>query len=548
MFELPGLRRICILSAGLPFHLFIARGFAQYQPIQGQGGMIGQQSQQQLRLMSAWDTQTSYKRIRVSKRADIELTYPLIASYVEKPELAFTVDDFVVDEDSYPRRRSRRSGASETELEEPPLPVRDDAHGVIEKYVKGLGLGGITTELMLKALEWKRGHLKGEKPETPDGFYLHNRLYASTATVLLLSLCKNITTLYLGGVGYGTPLQDYLLKSNYGRLPAPGLQRVKNVEIILSSHGHSDDRTYKSLEFLDYFRYFHRLPALNTVTMEGFAEYQANRALFPSGTSSLKELHIGHTDISGGMLSTLVRMPKSLEKLSVSQGGLWSTDGGSAMISLVSLSKALLDHKDTLRVLDLDVDSTLSPSQAAGAHDGLHEQGDESRQHMIDTWGSEEEAFENEKDEYFDLDEAASTGPLWTDDIPSTRRYGYTIGSLHDLAALTHLSISARVLLGPAKAGTPPRQLFDTPPSRLVDALPPSLEFLRLYDYRRGENTDIDGHVDELLEKKEERLPRLQVIEGVDEMVVGDGSRYDERAPAEELWQRPKTDLGWVEA
>lgn len=82
---------------------------------------------------------------------------------------------------------------------------------------------------------------------------------------------------------------------------------------------------------------------------------------------------------------------------------------------------------------------------------------------------------------------------------------------------------------------------------RLVDALPPNLEFLRLYGYKRGQFPNIDAHVTELLEKKDERFPRLKGIEGVDEFLPGVPGQYGPEPDEEDVWKRPKGNLDWLE-
>lgn len=521
---------------------------AQYQPVQGDRDFVGQQPLSGSQPVSNQSTALSFKRIRVANGEDIDKTYTLMGIYIKQPELAFTVDEFVADEDVQAGDGWNRWGDSiDPRFKQPPIPVQEDVHSTIEAYVQGLQLGNETTLSMITALDWKKRQLKGEVPDSPKGFNHHNWHYASTAMVVLMSLCKNVTNLYLGGVGYQTPLEHYLLKSNYALIPEPGLQRVKRVEIIPSDSRRWDERTYEDVELLDYFRYVHRLPMLETVFMDGMAEYQANRELFPPGTSNLKKLHIGHTDISGGMLATIVRIPSGLEELHIQEGGLWSVDGGSADIWAKALGKALLDHRETLRMIELDLGRAL-PTTVIGAPPGVgyEAEGDieDFEEEMGTTW---DEYYDREMDEYFDLDQAASSRPLIGSEVPDTRKYGYTIGSFHDFTALTHLSLNFRFLFGPAKDWKSHR-LAGAPPTRLIDALPPTLEYLCLYNYVRGENLDIDELVDELLDNMATRLPRLQTVRGISETVHSEGSKYHEDSPEEELWVRPELDLGWVSA
>ncbi|KAM0815932.1 hypothetical protein AB5N19_01733 [Seiridium cardinale] len=194
----------------LDLNLLFAPCSAQYQPIQGHGGIVNQQNTQQIRPLSAWDNPQSYIRIRIAKTSDFDLTYPLIAAYVEHPDLAFTVDELVVDEDASPGSRCDIwAGRENPRLRLQPSPVREDAQVAIERYVHGLGLGNTTTKAMLEVFDWKKRHLKGEAPDSPKGLKVHDQAYASAAMTVLISLCSNITTLYLGDVGSNTPLEDY---------------------------------------------------------------------------------------------------------------------------------------------------------------------------------------------------------------------------------------------------------------------------------------------------------------------------------------------------
>ncbi|ETS80028.1 hypothetical protein PFICI_07557 [Pestalotiopsis fici W106-1] len=520
--------------------------------MQGQGGLMGQQPLPDSQSGSTQGIAPSFKRIRVANGQDIDKTYALLGLYIKKPELAFTVDDFVADESVGGRQSCRLWGDNEIDprFKRPAIPVQDDVHSTIEAYVQGLQLGDDTTLSMIKSLDWKKRQIKGEIPDSPKGFDRHNWEYASAAMVILMSLCKNVTNLYLGGVGSHTSLGHYLQKSNYGLIPQPGLQRVKRVEFIRSAHRSWDGLNYETVELLGYFRYFHRLPMLEAVFMDGVAEYQAHRELFPPGTSNLKRIRIEHADISSGMLATILRIPRKLEEVHIQEGGLWSIDGGSPHISAKTLSKALLDHKETLRVLDLDVGRSLL-AMIGGAPRGMgYEEPDGLEGLEEDLGESINDYYAGERDAYFDLDEkqSDSSRPLLVYQVASTRKYGYTIGSFHDFTAMTHLSLNFRFLFGPGTIEDSPRRLVEAPPFRLIDALPPTLEYLCLYNYVRGENIDIDELVDELLNYMATRLPRLQTVRGILETVHSEGSKYSEHDSEEELWEQPELDLGWIEA
>jgi hypothetical protein len=81
----------------------------------------------------------------------------------------------------------------------------------------------------------------------------------------------------------------------------------------------------------------------------------------------------------------------------------------------------------------------------------------------------------------------------------------------------------------------------------LVDGLPASLESLRIYGYSRGESSIHDDHVDELMEKMGECLPKLKNIEGLEETIEVVKNRTTD-VEEEDLWERPHVDIDWLKA
>ncbi|KAH6657862.1 hypothetical protein BKA67DRAFT_533049 [Truncatella angustata] len=527
-----------------------------------------QHSSRRSKYKSAGPLSKRYRRLRVDLHNEEDFTYPLIASYVQNPSLASTVEEFVIDEHSYPGSY----GTGEDNLWRPIVgPIAPEtscsvprsAHDSIVAYIKSLGLGDATADQMIQAFEWKRRKLSGplcggHRTGCSGLDELRDLHYVSAATVILLALCENIRILYMGGVRHETPLHQFLLKNNYELLHHPVLRNVKCVEIIPSCYTRWNyDGVYYDLEFMEYFKYFHRLPNLHTVTMEGIGEYQAESCVFPPATSNLKKLHIGHTDMSSWMFRGILSIPKALEELSISEGGFSHMDGGNSILYPKHLRMALLEHRETLRVLDLDLGRCLPEIDSTWARNAYYNTPASSIDHGHGSFCAEVYQ-EYQDDEYFRLDLAKSKRPLYANKVPDTQKYGYTIGSLHDFISLTHLSINFRLLFGPSKEQdnenpalylypNPIRRLAEEPTSRLIDTLPPNLEYLCLYNYNRGENRDIDEQVEELMEKRNGRLPKLLVVKGVEEEVVGVTAQYDDEIPEGEHWERPEVDLSCVE-
>lgn len=491
----------------------------------------------------SWSSPPRYSRIRLVTPEDFEAAYPILASYAVDPALALTVKELAIDAEGWPPARfgiSYRTNVGG--IHDPAKPVDNRAHGLLENRIRDIGLSPEATEGMVTALAWKATLLLGQKPDEPDGYDKLATNYVSAVAILLLSFCRNITHLYFGEIAGWSfqPLVEFLYKSNYGLISQE--HRVfQNLETAqkFDVHDMGDDRGYYRTEYLEEMRLFHRLPKFSRLILDGTGEYQANRLTFPpgSGSAPIKTIEMRHTDIYGSMLASLLRITRGLENFTISIGGLWSTDGGSPMIGLRNVSRALLTHKATLKTLDLDIE------HAIGSAAFYFEDEDEDEE--------ESEDLEIERDEWFLLDAAVSSGPLDPKDMPLDRDYGRTIGSLHDFPALTRLSINIQALVG---VGTPfgvrphaPYKLVQQPPFRLVDALPPNLEFLCLYGYVQGFNEVVDDHVRELMERRGERLPNLKEVVGVDKEVVGEGSRYEVSPPEDGLWTLSRPDMGWVE-
>lgn len=481
----------------------------------------------------------SYRHIRIISRRDINATYPLICAYVKNPSLALTIVQIAVDPFNY-MGHTFNPEDQQTDDEEN-TPVDEDAHAAVEAYARNLGLGDVTTEKMIDALQWKKAeHLKPQYP-APSGFSVSSGKYAYTATTLLLSLCTNLEMLYLGDLGIdhyqspilprpldlNTPLENYLLYNNYGKLTEPGLQKLKHVRYMHVEEFMSGG-CYTEFDFLVWLRCFHRLPALERVSMDGAMNYQrVTRDFFPPKTGNFTSLHVTHADIDAAMLGTMIRASKALEEFVLSLGGLYFPDGGAPASRFPTLGKCLFEHRGTLKVLDMDIDRHCGSRQP-------------ERDRIFDDEYNDEKRY---MDELFYMDQADSPGPLWPHEIVDDRPVGFGIGPLDQFPALTHLSISVDALIGwPAVYGDEKDGTFETP-FRLIDGLPPSLESLRIYSYTRGMSATQDDHVDELLRTMADRLPNLKNVEGLDQRI--DGIKHRATEEEDDMWRPPTPDVGW---
>ncbi|KAF5716164.1 hypothetical protein FMUND_6507 [Fusarium mundagurra] len=374
----------------------------------------------------------------------------------------------------------------------------------LRRYARSLQQGDETADKVDKILSWKRHEYDFKLQKESE--------FAIAMIILLFSLCENISTLYLTE-SLQQPAVDYMLKANYAQIKSPPLQKLKNVRFFAGAQ--SDERFYSAFDILRAMQLIHRLPGLESVAMDGMSDYQADRQFFVPGTGNMTRLEITHCDISPSFLTVMISIPKALEEFKLSIGGLWTLDGADTSSEPFYIAKALYAHRHSLRVLDIDVDGGAGANAVDWDVDRNYEEGEDDGTN----WEIKDQLDLYGRDRLV-LDKKISTGHK----MESGKEYTPTIGSLHDFPHLTHLSIGIMPLLGEYLGGfdqygfkEPPYRLEKPAPFRLVDMLPPSLGYLCLYGYMRGENPDGDEHVDELLAKRDEKLPNLKVVKGIDE-------------------------------
>ncbi|KAF5568014.1 hypothetical protein FPHYL_2948 [Fusarium phyllophilum] len=479
----------------------------------------------------------NYSRIQIRSEEDTKRLYCLLQSYIEEPSRAKAVTEVVID--ATPRTYaswSKVPGYDElpTSLGYEELGDRPEIR--LRRYARQLELSDETAGQVDKILSWKRWEYE---------FKLQKESEFSIALIILLfSLCENISTLYLAE-NLQKPVLDYMLKANYAQMKSPPLQKLKDVRFFAGAR--SDERFYSALDTLRFIQLIHRLPALESVAMDGMSDYQADRTFFVPGTGNMKRLEITHCDISPSFLAVMISIPKALEEFKLSIGGLMTIDGADTSSEPFYIARALSAHRHSLRVLDLDVDVGAGANAVDWDVDRNYEEEDDGTdweiKDQLDLYGRERLA----------LDKKIST----LHKMENGKEYTPTLGSLHDFPNLTHLSIGIMPLLGeydwwkpPFRSKEPPYRLEKPAPFRLVDMLPPSLEYLCLYGYTRGENPDVDEHIDEFLAQSGDNLPNLKVVRGIDERMRDVKDILHDMAVAEvdddELYVRGEGfDSGW---
>ncbi|KAI3318821.1 hypothetical protein HD806DRAFT_303628 [Xylariaceae sp. AK1471] len=477
-----------------------------------------------------------YTRIRVHDEDDFKRLYPLILNYIKEPELALSVKEFVF------RSHLRQHEVYLRKTERPEiLRTEENTRDIsqehsISQLVTDLGIGGSEKADWIRILTWMKPELVAAREEALAGdnrsyeirpFYnRRNTLFAHHAAAILLLLCPNIEILkYEEG---SRIVEDILRRNNYSLLPAAHLKKLRDVTLLPTSEIIlGDERFYTNLDILAMLRLFHRLPALESVSTDavGSDDDGGYVGQFPPAVSNLKRIYVGHSLYGTDVIGPLIRVPKRLEEFTFTTGGRCNLHGGYTMRCAKTIGKALYEHKSSLRKIDIDIDEYI----------GGDEQTDD------ESLADERES----KSEWYCRDKKISTGPLTTTQIRSTRKYGATIGSMHDFESLTHLSIGIGLLLGGCSWRV---NESEEAPFRLVDALPKSLECLLIRGYERGKVTRYDGQIDEFLLSRRDRLPSLKELHGIDETIPIAVSIDMPDEDYDQLWQPEISNDEWIEA
>ncbi|KAG5770945.1 hypothetical protein H9Q73_013026 [Fusarium xylarioides] len=146
----------------------------------------------------------------------------------------------------------------------------------------------------------------------------------------------------------------------------------------------------------------------------------------------------------------MISIPKALEEFKLSIGGLWTLDGADTSSEPFYIAKALSAHRNSLRVLDIDVDV------GTGAN--------------VQDW---------EVDKNYEEDEDDGTNWEVKDQL--------------DLYGRDRLALDKRI------------------------SAEHKMESGKEYTPTIGH--DVDEHIDELLAKREVKLPNLKAVKGIDERV-----------------------------
>jgi hypothetical protein len=289
-------------------------------------------------------------------------------------------------------------------------------------------------------------------------------------------------------ISLAAPYLATLKFTTYGRYPmirylerARSLQRnfLQNLSYVSMNHGTGMWSDFDHYALLELVRFFLALPAIETIYLCGHIPPTEGRNLLVHHGSNVSKIIIGRCSIEPRCLARIVLHAKQLREFTYLGQCRYIDPAKKTKIGEIcspTLWRALLSHRRTLRRLELDGPVKCGYDESNCEHDD----------------GDIAEAMDPPED--CDLD------------------YSRAIGSLRGFTALRHLTIGMQLLLGKhsrVPVGCPqPASTF-----RLVNTLPPNLEYLCLGGCIAGFCLYCQRHFADLVENRTEWFPSLRVLD-----------------------------------
>lgn len=290
------------------------------------------------------------------------------------------------------------------------------------------------------------------------------------------------------------PLEQFLLQANSNPEDKPYLRDLREVYIMADEAGlfesgeHDDDRFYIHIDFLDCFRMFDRLPSIESVGVDGITDDDQDEPMIEQGLSKMTALRINHSALSELYLARAILACKSLKIFQYTIGGRGQLEPR-GHINNKTFSKAILKHKNTLEVLDVNSENDFSH------------------------YGSEDDDYDIEGPdqllEYLEEGEDEDTTEF-------LRSFWENHGSLKEFPKLNSLSLGIGLLMYLAHGAN---GTWDDDECGLANGLPQTLEYLTIRGYERGEVPRHDAQIDSLMSAYNSGSLGLKEVRGVDTMI-----------------------------
>ncbi|KAJ5357165.1 hypothetical protein N7541_004323 [Penicillium brevicompactum] len=305
------------------------------------------------------------------------------------------------------------------------------------------------------------------------------------------------------------PLDQILRQANSSTESTPYLRNLRSVYMISKTDSTWEDgRFYVAMDFYDFTRLFDHLPSIEAVSTDAMEENDIEHLDFNKKSCNISSISIHHSSVSSIYLERLIWSRKALKEIRYSIGGRASNDGGHFIFNPKSFIKAICDHKETLEVIDIDVEDDI----AAFGYDDV-----EDVERSLNEYGSPYEVRSDEHDSEF-------LKAIWENS-----------GSLREFVSLRKLSLGVNFLLYLAKGVSGSSdEIKDR--EILADCLPDSLEYLCIRGYEKGQSQDHDEQMDGLMNFWKSGQSQLKEIQGIEETIPNASHVSDPDGDDHLLW------------
>ncbi|KAJ6030717.1 uncharacterized protein N7446_000219 [Penicillium canescens] len=379
--------------------------------------------------------------------------------------------------------------------------LSDEDTALVREAVKKAGFLGSSEDRVVNILMQRMEDATGEY-----GYYKYRdtlgTFIAQALTAILIVLSPNLTSMattqpfhnYQEKRPY--PLVEFLRQTNTSPESKPYLQNLRKVYLINKTDSSwSDGRFFVEMDLLSCWGLFDQLPSIESIGAD-IVEEDDNGERTLDRPSNISRIAINHSHVASTTLVQLISSCRVLRELQYSIGGRASNDGGSPIVNPKAIIKSILGHKETLEILDLDIDGIVHLEGVVGDENDY-----ECMEDRFDRYGS----------------------PFETDEDPARLKILRSIwvhsGSLKDLGSLKRLSLGFNFLLYFARGVSVSGTMEKGATPMLVDCLPDSLEYLCIRGYEKGESEEFDRQVDALMASYESGSSNLKEIKGIMEMI-----------------------------
>ncbi|KAJ5784006.1 uncharacterized protein N7518_009683 [Penicillium psychrosexuale] len=352
--------------------------------------------------------------------------------------------------------------------------------GLVRKALRTGGFTSLQEDRVVNMLMTKRAKVHGRNVGS-DAFIIQ------ALVTILIVVSPNIVTMKVDqprGRSYDNimdfPLVKLLRQANASPENKSYLRNLRSLHLSETTVPHYAGFHF-SLDFERCLRLFDTLPSIESVRSHGDKEGDDGKLEFKEKSSNISKISLSYTAASSLYFANLIWSCKVLTNFTARMCGSVS------IVSPKAFIKALCAHKKTLEILDVSLTYEIDPFDEEDIGGG--EAGDD---HFNRHGGPFERGIRDAEREFYQL--------IWTQ-----------AGSLKEFVALKRVSLDIDFLLYFA-AGVRSGPYKERKRFRLVNCLPPGLEYLCVRKYQAGYNKEHDGHIGRL-PKRPRKLKEIKITD-----------------------------------